>query len=63
MSDNAPTLTRMPRRLKSPFNGQFWQVPPDADDAMIAEMLRRGFVEVLDDDDLPRATEPRRPRR
>ena len=48
MSDNAPTATPI-RKLRSPFNGEIWQVPPDVSPELYEALVLRDFVPVDDD--------------
>jgi hypothetical protein len=41
-------------KLRSPFNGEVWTVPPDQSPAFVAELIKRGFVRVEDDSKKPR---------
>lgn len=43
MSDSSPTA---PLRLRSPFNGEAWPVPPDATPEFVAELEKRGFARI-----------------
>jgi hypothetical protein len=42
-------------KLKSPFNGEVWTVPPDCSAAFVEELIKRGFTRV--DDQAPRKKE------
>ena len=45
MSDSIPTAPL--RRLKSPFNGEVWTVPPEMSREMYEDMIRLGgFVPI-----------------
>jgi hypothetical protein len=44
MSDSTPTVPS--RRLKSPFNGEEWPVPPEVNPVMYAALLQAGFTEI-----------------
>lgn len=35
-------------KLKSPFNGEVWTVPPDCSAEFVEELVKRGFVRVED---------------
>jgi len=35
-------------KLKSPFNGEIWTVPPDCTPAFVAALVQRGFTRVED---------------
>ena len=41
---NTPTV---PRRLRSPFNGEAWPVPPDSTPEFVAELEKRGFARIV----------------
>ena len=43
MSDSTPTDSQTPRRLKSPFNGEAWIVPPDVSPELYEELVKRGY--------------------
>jgi hypothetical protein len=61
MSDSTPIATPILRRLRSPFNGAVWIVPPDMPEPMYLALLERGFFAV-DADDKPAKKEPKRER-
>lgn len=44
MSDSS--LIDRPIVLRSPFNGEAWTVPPELPDALVQELLTRGFTRV-----------------
>lgn len=41
---NTPTV---PLRLRSPFNGEAWPVPPDSTPEFVAELEKRGFTRIV----------------
>jgi hypothetical protein len=44
----ASTPTDRLVKLRSPFNGEVWTVPPDVPPAFVEELVKRGFVRVED---------------
>ena len=40
----SPTV---PLRLRSPFNGEAWPVPPDSTPEFVAELEKRGFARIV----------------
>ena len=48
----ASTPTDRLVKLRSPFNGEVFTVPPDYTPALVAELIKRGFERV--DEDKPR---------
>ena len=51
----APTPTGPLVKLKSPFNGEVWTVPPDCTREFVDALIERGFTRV--DDQAPRKKE------
>jgi hypothetical protein len=45
----ASTPTAPLVKLRSPFNGEVWTVPPDQPDTFIEALVARGFVRVEDE--------------
>jgi len=54
----ASTPTAPLVKLRSPFNGEVWTVPPDQPPAFVEELIKRGFVRV--EDDAATRTKPRK---
>ena len=50
---SASTPTGGPVKLRSPFNGEIWTVPPDCTPAFVEALIARGFVRV--DDEAPKS--------